>query len=82
MIMLDVEALLTSRRTVRRVKVHFANYDFEYVPPHPLIRFGGNYLEIFGFRIGDQLEVQLESNIITITKVINAHSADHANKAR
>jgi hypothetical protein len=82
MITLDVEDQSVFPRSVRRLKVHFAHYDFERLPPHPVIRFGGNYLTEFGFNIGDRIEMQLDSGVITITKVLDALSADHTKKAR
>ena len=81
MIMLDVETQSAIPRKVRRLKVHFANYDFERLPPHPVIRFGGKYLAKFGFNIGDRIDVRLDQGLITITKVQDAHSADQTNKA-
>lgn len=72
MILLDVEALSAIPKKVRRLKVHYLNYDFERLPPHPIIRFGGNYLVEFGFNIGDQINVRLEPGNITITKVQDA----------
>ena len=81
MIMLDVEALSAIPKKVRRLKVHYANYDFERLPPHPVIRFGGKYLAEFGFNIGDRIDVRLDNGSITITKVQDAHSADQTNKA-
>ena len=81
MIMLDVEALSAIPRKVHRLKVHYANYDFERLPPHPVIRFGGKYLAELGFNIGDRIDVRLDNGSITITNVQDAHSADHINKA-
>jgi hypothetical protein len=81
MIMLDVETQSAIPRKVRRLKVHFSNYDFERLPPHPVIRFGGKYLAKFGFNIGDRIDVRLDQGHITITKVQDAHSADQTNKA-
>ena len=82
MIMLDVEALSAIPKKVRRLKVHYANYDFERLPPHPVIRFGGNYLEEFGFKIGDRIDVRLDNGSITITKVQETHSSDYRNRAQ
>jgi hypothetical protein len=80
--MLDVEALSAIPRKVHRLKVHYANYDFERLPPHPIIRFGGNYLEKFGFNIGDRIDVHLDQGHITITKVQETHSSDYKNRAQ
>lgn len=81
MIILDIEAQSAKPRKVRRLKVHFANYDFERLPPHPIIRFGGNYLEEFGFKIGDRVDVRLEQGCITITKIPDTPSTGHTNIA-
>jgi hypothetical protein len=81
MIMLDVEALSAIPKKVHRLKVHFANYDFEWLPPHPMIRFGGKYLAEFGFNIGDRINVRLDKGSIHITKVQETHASDHTNKA-
>jgi hypothetical protein len=81
MILLDVEALSAIPRKVHCLKVHYANYDFERLPPHPIIRFGGKYLEKFGFNIGDRIDVRLDKGSITITKVQDAHSAEQTKKA-
>jgi hypothetical protein len=69
MIMLDVETQSAIPKKVHRLKVHYANYDFERLPPHPVIRFGGKYLVEFGFNIGDRIDVRLDQGYITITKV-------------
>ena len=80
--MLDVEAQSSIPRKMRRLKIHFAYYDFERLPPHPVIRFGGNYLEEFGFRIGDQIDMCLDQGVITITKIPDTPSNGHTKKAR
>lgn len=82
MIRLDVKAQSDIPRKVRRLKVHFAHYDFELLPPHPVIRFGGKYLVEFGFNIGDRIDVRLEKGCITLTKVQETHPSDNTNKAR
>lgn len=53
----------------RMRKVYYAYYDYEYGPPHPVIRLGGKYLEAYGFAIGDHIKVTLERHRISITKM-------------
>lgn len=54
----------------RRIKkVYYAYYDYERWPPHPVIHLAGKYLKEFGFNIGDHIEVTLEPQRISITKV-------------
>jgi len=69
MIELDVNTLSTGKRKSRRLKVHFAHYDFERMPPHPVIRFGGEYLQTFGFNIGDAIDVLLGHGRIIIKNI-------------
>jgi hypothetical protein len=83
MIELDTKAMSVTqtKKRIRRCKVHYLHYDFEKLPPHPVIRFGGKYLAEFGFNIGDRIDVSLDQGVITITKVQDTHSADQTNKA-
>ncbi len=60
-------------KQVKVRKVYYAYYGTLVGGPHPMIRFGGKYLEALGFQIGDILEVQLEFQKI----VIQNKSASH-----
>jgi hypothetical protein len=80
--MLDVETQSAIPRKVRRLKVHYANYDFERLPPHPVIRFGGKYLEEFGFNIGDRIDVRLEKGSIHITKFQEMYASGSIKRVR
>ena len=72
MITLDKDELNRKNRGPQKMcKVHRGPYDMDSGETHPLIRFGGRYLESLGFRIGDIVEVDLEPCKITITKVFN-----------
>jgi len=73
MTMLDSEnRSRTHVRIPRRRKVGYRNYNYEPTSPHPLIRLGGKYLEAYGFRIGDAIELQFEHGRITITVSFNS----------
>ena len=42
--------------------------------PHPVIRIGGKYLERFGFRIGDAIEVEIADGRIMVRRLAEADS--------
>lgn len=50
-------------------KVYYEFYPYEYTKPHPLIKIAGKYLEVFGFKIGDTIKVQLEPDRILIERI-------------
>lgn len=66
MITLDVKEMKPSRKVPRFRKVHYRHYDSEFGDAHPMIRFGGKYLEAYGFLVGAPIEIQFESGVITI----------------
>lgn len=72
MITLDVEEMKPPRKVQRLRKVHYAHYDSEYGCPHPVIRFGGKYLEEYGFMIGAPINVHFENGVITICAFANS----------
>jgi hypothetical protein len=78
MIELDVEAAVKGQKKPRRRKVYYAFYDHEGGRPHPVIRLGGKYLEAFGFKVGDSIDVTLDFGRIVITKVRNPSGEDKA----
>jgi hypothetical protein len=45
----------------RFLKVQYGRYDHRPSLPHPVIRFGADYLGTFGFEIGDTVEVKFET---------------------
>lgn len=51
----------------RERKVYYAHYE-KNAERHPVIRIGGKFLEIFGFRIGESISIEYEPEKITITK--------------
>ena len=55
----------------RRLKVYSAQREKQ-KRPHPFIRLAGFYLSNFNFKIGDKVEVTLDANQITITKIMSA----------
>ncbi|MCI0562702.1 MAG: type I toxin-antitoxin system SymE family toxin [Nitrososphaera sp.] len=69
MISLDVDAVPKNGKHKRVRKVYYGHYDREYGPPHPVIRLGGRYLEEYGFKVGDQINVQFDKGCIVIIKV-------------
>lgn len=56
-------------RVARTRKVYYGHYDYEARSPHPVIRLGGKYLEEYGFKIGDTIDVTMEPQRIVITKI-------------
>jgi hypothetical protein len=77
MITLAIEELRTNGNSPRLQKVYYSYYDFESGLPHPLIRLKGKYLESYGFKVGDRIEVQLDVGRITIHK---AHQTSQEKK--
>ncbi len=66
---------------VRRLrKVQYAYYDHGSDAPHPVIRIAGKYLEKFGFRIGDTIEVEIGNGEISISKLSDS-VGDYLNEA-
>ena len=47
-------------------KVQYAFYEDKLAKPHPVIRIAGKYLERFGFRIGDVVEVEIADGKIMV----------------
>jgi len=69
MVELEPEASGNNHRRIPRSRtVSSRHYDFERGPLHPYIRLGGKYLEAYGFKIGDRIELHLEWERLTITK--------------
>lgn len=66
MITLDVEKKKAPRKVPRLRKVHYRHYDSEVGSPHPMIRFGGRYLEAYGFSVGAPIDVQFKNGVIII----------------
>ncbi len=55
---------------VRRVrKVQYGYYDHGSDAPHPVIRIAGKYLEKFGFRIGEPIEVEIADGKIMVRRL-------------
>lgn len=52
----------------RRLKVYYAHYGNK-KKQHPYIRLAGFYLSGFNFKIGDKVEVTIEQDHISITKI-------------
>ena len=55
-------------------KVQYAFYEDKAAKPHPLIRIAGKYLERFGFRIGDTVEVEIANGRIMVRKLAEPDS--------
>ena len=54
-------------RKLRRVQ--YGHYEDKAAKPHPVIRIAGKYLERFGFRIGDTVEVEIGDGRIMVRKL-------------
>ncbi|MCI0706098.1 MAG: type I toxin-antitoxin system SymE family toxin [Ignavibacteriae bacterium] len=78
MITLDVDALEKNGKYKRLRKVYYGHYDREFGPPHPMIRLRGRYLETYGFKVGDRINVRLDEGCIIITKVSELTANDKA----
>ena len=50
-------------------KVQYGHYEDKAAKPHPVIRIAGKYLERFGFRIGDTVEVEIADGRIMVQKL-------------
>ena len=50
-------------------KVQYGHYEDKAAKPHPVIRIAGKYLEKFGFRIGDVVEVEIADKKIMVRKL-------------
>jgi hypothetical protein len=50
-------------------KVYYGYYNNNDSGPHPVIRLGGKYLEDYGFRVGECINIKMELNQITIKKI-------------
>ena len=50
-------------------KVQYGHYEDKAAKPHPVIRIAGKYLERFGFRIGDMVEVEIADGRIMVQKL-------------
>lgn len=51
-------------------KVYYGYYNNNDSGPHPVIRLGGKYLEDYGFRVGESINVKIDYSQIVITKPI------------
>lgn len=67
--MIELDTSQVSRCTHLIRKVYYGHYDYEVASPHPVIRLRGKYLETFGFKVGDTIEVDLQEGCIMIKKV-------------
>lgn len=50
-------------------KVYYEFYSSKNSKPHPLIKIAGQYLEAFGFKIGDKIKVELKKDRIQIVRI-------------
>ncbi|MBA4406577.1 hypothetical protein C0389_04825 [bacterium] len=55
----------------RTRKIYYGYYGNGCVSPHPVIRLEGKYLESFGFMIGENITVKIDTTQIIITKILN-----------
>ena len=61
---------MDGNKEMRRLrKVQYAFYEDKLAKPHPVIRIAGKYLERFGFRIGDVVEVEIADGKIMVRKL-------------
>lgn len=63
----STDTTINAKRAKRKVHYAFARRRDKYVK-HPAIRIGGEYLEHYGFKIGDEIEVSCEYGRIVIRK--------------
>ena len=60
-------------KTTRKLKVYYGHHGPPY-KQHPVIRIAGNYLAKLGFKVGDEIEVSMEANVLTVRKVIKQNA--------
>ena len=68
MIQLEQDQKEPPRNIPRTRRVSYRTYNTENMAPHPYIRLGGKYLEAYGFKIGDSIELKLQPGCLTIIK--------------
>ena len=56
----------------RKLKVYHAYYGNGFNNTYPVIRIAGKYLRSFGFEIGTEFQIYLESGKITVTRIANS----------
>ena len=56
-------------------KVQYGRYENKAAKPHPVIRIAGQYLEKFGFNIGDVVEVEIADGRIMVRKLAEPEKA-------
>ena len=62
-----------SAKTTRRLKVYYGHHGSNY-KRHPVIHIAGKYLAQVGFKIGDEIEISMEANLLTVKKVIKQNA--------
>ncbi len=62
----------TTSPPTRKLKVNYAYYANGFNNNYPVIRIAGKYLRSFGFEIGTDVQIDLESNRITISRIANS----------
>lgn len=62
----------TTSPSSRKLKVYYAYYSTGFHNNYPVIRIAGKYLRSFGFEIGSNLHIDLETDRITVSRI--AHS--------
>jgi hypothetical protein len=53
----------------RKLKVYYAYYGNGFNNSYPVIRIAGKFLRSFGFEIGTELCIDLETDKITVTRI-------------
>ena len=56
----------------RKLKVYYAYYSNGFNNTYPVIRIAGKYLRSFGFEIGSEFHIELETDKITVTRIATA----------
>ena len=64
-----------SASVTRRLKVYYGHHGKTY-KRHPVIRLAGKYLSTLDFKIGDMVEVTVESGRIVITNTCERETTD------
>lgn len=77
----STDTTINAKRAKRKVNYAFTRRRDKYVK-HPAIRIVGQYLEQYGFKTGDEIEVLCEYGRIVICKVVPDASAKEPTKAR
>jgi hypothetical protein len=60
-------------RTTRKLKVYSGHHGPPY-KQHPVIRIAGQFLVKQGFKIGDEIEIEMDGNVLTVKKVIKQNT--------